>query len=355
MLGTVKQRFYLMAGLLLLLLGTGYIGVVLFLEQLSTSANRGELAMLTDRATRNLEQQFWEIRFWEQAALVQNRPDAAQHFATLLNKVKVDLRQENPDIAGMLPESKTKEIIALFSKYEVLFNQLTQLKTQQRLNKTNFDSNYQVLASSIFFTQNSNALYKPLFNVNRFQESYFVARSETKYTSLNIAFDSLLRNIKSSFLDNDSRLKAYCLRYRDLLTQDYTFESQLNDLNHRFDELTLALTVLLTDISAYSIDIYLRELQSGQQIRDQIKGSLLLFALTMTLLFSVLLQIMARTIIWPIREMAKVAKQVQSGQLNARFFSRNTDEIAQLGLTLNQMLDTIEALVHKYPLDNQSS
>ncbi|HRY14397.1 MAG TPA: ATP-binding protein [Candidatus Competibacteraceae bacterium] len=342
MLGTVKQRFYLMAGLLLLLLGTGYIGVVLFLEELSTSANRGELAMLTDRATHNLEKQFWEIRFWEQAALVQNRPDAAQRFATLLNKVKTDLRQENLDIAGMPPEFKIKEIIALFSKYETLFNQLTQLKTQQRLNKTNFDSNYQVLASSIFFAQDSDVLYKPLFNVNRFQESYFIARSEAKFTSLNIAFDSLLRNIKSSFLDNDSRFKAYCLRYRDLLTQDYTFESQLNDLNHQFDELTLALTVLLTDISTQSIDIYLHELQSSQQIRTQIKRSLLLFALTMTLLFSFLLQIMARTIIWPIREIAKVAEQVQSGQLHARFFSRNTDEIAQMGLTLNQMLDTIE-------------
>ncbi|MCP5126533.1 MAG: response regulator [Gammaproteobacteria bacterium] len=342
MLGTVKQRFYLVAGLLLLLLGIGYMGVVLFLEQLSTSANRGELAMLTDRATHSLEQQFWEIRFWEQAALVQNRPDAAQRFATLLNKVKTDLRQENPDIAGMLPKPKVKEIIELFSKYEILFNQLIQLKTQQRLNKTNFDSNYQVLASSIFFTQDSNALYKPLFNVNRFQESYFIARSEAKFTSLNIAFDSLLHNIESSSLDNDSRLKAYCLRYRDLLVHDYTFENQLNDLNHQFDELTLALTVLLTDISAQSIDIYLHELQSGQQIRTQIKSSLLLSALIMTLLFGFLLQVIERTIIQPIREIAKVAKQVQSGRLNARFSSKNSDEIAQLGLTLNQMLDTIE-------------
>ena len=63
MFGTVKQRFYLMAGLLFVLSGIGYGGMALFLEQLSASAVRGEIATLTDRETRSLERQFWEIRF----------------------------------------------------------------------------------------------------------------------------------------------------------------------------------------------------------------------------------------------------------------------------------------------------
>jgi hypothetical protein len=88
---TVKQRFYLMAGLLLILSGMGYFGMVLFLDKLSLSATRGERATLTDRETRGLEQQFWEIRFWEQAALSQNRPDAEQRFAVLLNEAKAGI------------------------------------------------------------------------------------------------------------------------------------------------------------------------------------------------------------------------------------------------------------------------
>lgn len=55
-----------------------------------------------------------------------------------------------------------------------------------------------------------------------------------------------------------------------------------------------------------------------------------------------LLHAMARNIIWPIREISEVTRQVQSGRLDARFVSSGNDEIAQSGFALNQMLDTIE-------------
>ncbi|MCP5158002.1 MAG: response regulator [Gammaproteobacteria bacterium] len=343
MLGTVKRRFYLLAGLLLMLLGAGYLGVMLFLEQLSMSAKRGEEAMLADRVTRSLERQFWEIRFWEQATLIENRPEAEQHFALLLNGVKNNLRQRNWEASSVLTLSKIEEITALFSRYEMLFSRLVQLKTQQRLNKAHFDANYQVLASSVFFLQKTTALYRFLFNLNLFQESYFLGRSEAKFSSLNMALDSLLRNIESLPPDNDSRFQSYSLRYRDLLSQDFALERQFRALNRQFDELTLALTVLLANISGQSIDIYRQEFQTGQAIRTQIRHALLVFALVMTLLFGILLQIMARKIIWPIREIAEVAHKVQSGQLNARFTSSSShNEITQLGFALNQMLDTIE-------------
>ena len=51
---------------------------------------------------------------------------------------------------------------------------------------------------------------------------------------------------------------------------------------------------------------------------------------------------MARKIVWPIRDISEVARQVQSGQMGTRFISGNNDEIAQLGFAINQMLDTIE-------------
>ncbi len=342
MFGTVRQRFYLMAGLLLVLLGIGYAGVVFFLEQLSSSATRGERAMLTDRETRNLERQFWEIRFWEQAALSQNRPDAEQRFAVLLNEAKANIRQMDPQISSVLDQPRIDEITTLLVDYENLFSQLSQLKTQQRLNKTSFDSNYQVLSSSIFFIPNAGSLYKPLFNVNRFQENYFFARSEIKYRSLNIAFDTLLHNIEESPLREDSRFGSYTARYQDLLRQDFDLESQLRNLNRKFDDLTRSLTLLLSEISAQAINTYHQEFQASQSIRDHIRRALLLFAVVITSFFGILLHSMARRIVWPIREISEVARQVQSGQMGSRFISGSTDEIAQLGFAINQMLDTIE-------------
>ncbi len=342
MLGTVKQHFYLMAGLFLVLFGAGYTGVVLFLERLSANAQRAELAMLTDRKTRGLEQEFWEIRFWEQAALSQNRPDAEQRFAVLLSAAKAGIRQLDPDTSNVLTQGKIDEISTLLAEYENLFSQLIQFKTRQRLNKTNFDSNYQVLASTIFFAQNAGALYKPLFNVNHFQESYFFTRSEVKYASLGIAFDSLLRNIEQSPLRDDTRVRSYTERYQAMLRADLELENSIITLNRKFDDLTDRLIEALSDISARAIDAYQRESRDSQTVHLHIQRSLLLFILVMMLLSGALLHAMARRLIWPLRDISEVARQVQSGRFGSRFVSSNTDEIAQLGFVINQMLDTIE-------------
>ncbi len=342
MLGTVKQHFYWMTGLFLVLFGAGYIGVVLFLERLSSSADHAELAALTDRDVRRLERGFWEIRFWEQAALSRNRPDAEQRFAALLNEAKANIRQLDPDVSNILARDKIDEISTLLSEYENLFSQLIQFKNQQRLNKTNFDSNYQVLASTIFFAPNVTALYKPLFNVNHFQENYFFSRSEVKYASLGIAFDSLLRNVEQSSLRDDARLRSYLERYQEILRRDLELENDTNTLNRKFDDLTHRLIRVLSDISSQAIDIYKREFQDSQAIRAHIQHSLLIFILVMLLLFGILLYAMARKMIWPIRDLSEVARQVQSGRLDSRFVSGNTNEVAQLGFAINQMLDTIE-------------
>ena len=341
MLGTVKQRFYLIASLLLLLLSVGYVGVILFLGQLSASADRSVLATQADRETRSLERQFWEMRFWEQAALAQNRPDAEQQFAALFNQAKASIRQLDAETADAITPQRITDIATQFTEYENLFSKLTQLKTQQRLNKTSFDSNYQVLASSLFFSPDASTLYKPLFTVNRFQESYFLGRSEVRYGSLTLAFDSLLRGINQSLLRNDARLRGYAERYQEMLRRDFTLESELRDLNHQFDELTRGLTVLLTEISAQAIASYQREFQASQDIRSRIQHSLLLFALLMIGLFGGMLHLMAHKIVWPIRAISQVARRVQAGDLNARFVSADNDEIAQLGFAINQMLDTI--------------
>ena len=342
MFRTVRQRFYLMAGLLLVLLGIGYLGVMLFLEQLSISAIRGEWAMLTDQETHKLKQQFWEIRFWEQAALSQNRPDAEQRFTALLSGTKASIQQMDPRISNILDQHRINEITTLLVQYENLFEQLTQLKTQQRRNKADFDSNYEALSSAIFFMPNANALYKPLFNVNRFQENYFFAHSEAKYRSLSIAFDSLMHNIEEISLQNDSRLSTYLARYRAMLRQNFDLENALQELNRKFDELTDSLTLLLSKISTQAVDAYHQEFEASRNIRDRIQSALLLFTVIIISFFGILLHSMARKIVWPIRELSEVARQVQSGRMGSRFISSSTDEIAQLGFSINQMLDTIE-------------
>lgn len=341
MLGTVKQRFLLMAGLLFALLGMSYGGGVLFMKQLSSSAARSELAMQMDRDIQNLEQRFWETRFWEQAALLQNHPEAEQRFAASLNESKNQIHQIDLQISSPIAVQKIHDIADRLAEYESLFSQLTQIRTQQRLNRTNFDSNYQVLASTIFFGSDIGALNRSLFNVNRFQENYFLNRSEARYNSLTIAFDALLHSIQSSEMRDDTRLRDYADRYLELLHRDLAMETELHDLNRQFDELTHNITALFLDISTQAVAAYQREYTASQDIRSRIQNSLLLFASVLSLLFGILLHLMARKIIWPIREISEVVHQIQLGQSDARFVSNSTDEIAQLGFAINQMLGTI--------------
>jgi signal transduction histidine kinase/CheY-like chemotaxis protein len=342
MLGTVKQHFYLIAGLFLVLFGAGYTGVVLFLDRLSANAQRAELAMLTDRETRDLERGFWEIRFWEQGALSQNRPDAEQRFASLLKEVKAKIGRLDPSVSSVLTRNKIDEISTLLSEYEKLFDQLMQRKIGQRLNKTDFDSNFQALVSTVFIAPKAGALYKPLFIVNHFQESYFLSRSEAKYVNLNITFDSLLRNIEQSPLRDDDLVRSYTQRYQAMLRADLETENSIISLDRQFDDLTRRLIEVLSAISARAIDAYRQEHRDSQTIQLHIQRLLPAFILLMMLLFGLLLHNMARRIIWPIRDISEVARQVQSGQFGSRFVSGNSDEIAQLGFAINQMLDTIE-------------
>ncbi|MBL8251501.1 MAG: hypothetical protein JNK31_07520, partial [Candidatus Competibacter sp.] len=241
MLRTVKQYFYVMTGLCLVLFGAGYTGVVLFLERLSANAQRAELAMLADREIRSLERRFWEIRFWEQAALAQHRPDAERQFAVLLSAAKTAIRLLDVNISDVLTQAKIDEISALLADYEKLFSQLIELKNPQR---------------------------SP-------------AADEAQQPSGAKAAEP---------------------------------QKQIAALDQKFDELTDRMISVLSAISTQAIDIYRQESQSSRALHRHLERSLLGFTLVMMLLFGVLLHLMAHKIIWPIREISEVARQVRSGQ-----------------------------------------
>ncbi len=270
MLRTVKQYFYVMTGLCLVLFGAGYTGVVLFLERLSANAQRAEHAMLADREIRNLERRFWEIRFWEQAALSRYRPDAERQFAVLLSAAKTAIRLLDLNVSDVLTQAKIDDISALLADYEKLFSGLIQLKTQQR----------------------------------------------------------------SQAADSASGENAQ--------TSGPELQKRIDALDLKFDELTERMISVLSAISAQAIDIYRQESQASRILHRHIQRALFGFTLVMMLLFGVLLHLMARKVIWPIREISEVARQVRSGHFGSRFISGNTDEIAKLGFVINEMLDTIE-------------
>ncbi len=65
----------------------------------------------------------------------------------------------------------------------------------------------------------------------------------------------------------------------------------------------------------------------------------------------VLTLVLGHSIIGPLRSLGRVARQVVDGDLEARATPRGSDEVAQLGQALNEMADSLTALVRRHELD----
>jgi two-component system sensor histidine kinase YesM len=73
----------------------------------------------------------------------------------------------------------------------------------------------------------------------------------------------------------------------------------------------------------------------------------IIFAVAGLLLTFLLFFILSRWIVRPFDEMIGVMKQVETGNLQTRFFARGNDEIARLGRALNNMIERLNRLIER--------
>ncbi|CAB5135965.1 hypothetical protein D3OALGA1CA_3539 [Olavius algarvensis associated proteobacterium Delta 3] len=342
MLRTINRRFYTIAGVLVLIFGIGYTSLAYYLSEQTQRDVVMEETVFTEREIHFLHALFHEIRLWERAILFQRNPEADKKFgANMLQMRKrlMELYNRQPRVAL---KGKLKHVFDGLIQYETDFNKIIQTKTDQRLYRTRMDTSYRSLTSFVLRSDNTT-LMKPLFNLTHFLINYRIDRLESEYQVLKVVIDSLdNRLVKTKLMDD--RVQGYIKSFRDLLDIDFALEREIRLINERFNETSSQLMVLFKEISNDSEILLRNKFQEIQKSRGKFIRFFFISTVVSIITLLLILTLISKKIIHPIRSVAAVMREVKSGNIHARSadFSDKNDEIVQFGLSFNDMLDTLE-------------
>ena len=342
MFRSVNSKFYAIVGVLVFIISIGYAILAYFLSGQSQSAVRTREAVFLEREIQSLNDLFYEIRFWEKAVLVREHPEADKYFGASMEQMRNRLTALLDKSLSKSVQGKLAQAIEDLNQYEEDFNQIIQSKTEQRLHRTRMDTNYRSLVSFVL-RSNKSDLLKPLFNFTHFLIGYRIDRRESEHQALELVIDSLEnRMIRAGLLDD--RVTGYLKSFKDLLNKDYALEREISSINERFDQISGRLMGLLGDTSKESKRLLEKEFREIEQSRDELDRFLLITTAISIFTLLLILMLISKKIINPIRSMAGVMRAVKAGNIQARstFLGDREDEIVQFGMSLNDMLDTLE-------------
>ena len=342
MLRSVSSRFYAIAGVLILIFGIGYSNLAYFLGKQSQNTITMQETVLTEREIRYLHNLFYQIRFWERKIFFQEHPAADKQFGAIMVQMRKRLmtlhsKQLSIDIKG-----KVEQVLSSLAQYERNFNKIIQLKTDQRLLHTRMDTKYRSLASYVL-RSNKNVLLKPLFNLTHFLISYRIDRLESEYQALKVVTASLENRLLRTKLMDD-RAKEYLSSFRNLLENDFTLESEIRSLNLRFEKNSAQLMTLLRKTSQKAERVLREKFEEVEKSRAKLNRFFLISSVAGIIMLLLILTLISRKIINPIKSVAGVMREVKAGNIKKRseVFGNENDEIVQFGLSFNDMLDTLE-------------
>jgi two-component system cell cycle sensor histidine kinase/response regulator CckA len=340
---SIKSKFYAIAVLLILSFSTGYAILAYFLHQQNLSASLTENITISERNFSELDKLFSEARFWEKSILLQKNPEAEKQFGITIEKIKGLLGSLNDGPLPAATKAHFQKVIKNISEYESAFNELIQLKIKQSLLRTRIETNYNSMVSMIL-NSNTPSLLKPLFNLTHFLIDYWSKRGPAKYQALTLVIASLEKKTQEIFI-SDVRMMGYFRNFKQMLADDYAMETRILAIDNDVEKLSTQLNQHFSQFSSESKAFLESKFQETSRINRKLQFIFLVSALMGTVFLLIILLIISKNIVTPIRTIASVMKKVQTGDLSARFQNRKVknDEIIQFGMSFNEMLDTLEA------------
>lgn len=345
----IRRKFYLIVGFLILLFCVGYAELALFVEKLNTSSEAGQISAVINKDIKELEREFWKLRFWEKVVDTEDHPDAEKQFGLAIEEIKKRLLELDPRLFTPELSERTLHIFRLIIEYKNTFDKLVQCETDRRLNQTQIESNYQVMDSAILM-KNETDYYKTLRNLDRFLRLYLQTREDAEYQAFRIVFEVLKEKLVKSGLMDD-RVSSYITNLDSSTVRDFALEKETRKIRKHLDDISAKLMILFSDISQSVEKLSDDAISTGERFQNTLHRWFLISAAIAFVLLLLIIHLIARTIVNPIRKMSEVVAEVKSGNDQARFFSKSRDEVAELGFAFNDMLDTINQ--HHYHLEEQ--
>ena len=315
----------------------------LFLRVQNQNTILVQQAVTFEREIRTLYDMFYESRFWEKSVFFQQLPEAEKNFGAVMDQ----FRKRISNIPHLEPDisigEKTGLILETLTRYEEDFNQIVQYMMNQRLNRTRMDTAYKSLASNVLGS-NQTSVLKPLFNLTHFLTSYRIDKRKSEYQALLLVVDYLESKLSHAQLI-DNRMEGYVQNFKVLLIENFELEQKIQAINEQFDMVSRQLMNLMKNLSKDAESTLSVKFLQISESREKLNGIFLVSTFISIIILLLILLIIARKIIYPIRSMADVMKEVENKSISSRFNyqGNKNDEIVQLGLSFNEMLDTIQA------------
>jgi len=130
-----KHRFYLVAGLLLILFCGSYIQLALFFNRMAERSENRQAVSQIDKEIKEIKSAFWQLRFCERAVRNLHYPDAEKKFSAALKTVKQKSEALTKNKSDHQLSANIIRIATLIAEYENVYNRLS--RTETDLNKIN--------------------------------------------------------------------------------------------------------------------------------------------------------------------------------------------------------------------------
>ena len=303
-----------------------------------------EQLTLRERGIAEVTKSFWRVRFIERNLLA--KPALATMVVSQLEDALQVMRDQlavllDDDPAAAPFNDRIYAVSKLLDEYDSLAESLVQLRLSQRLVRTQIDGVYQNMVSSALMTSDPRLLH-PLFNMARFKNDYFVYRIESKLRALSIINKAFRRTLAANPVVS-SQLLPLVNKFDELLADDFSLYRQAEEMDGQFDVINAELTAEIDQFNKATTDLVNRETLDIKNINSRIRHTLLFTSLGVFVFVVFLLGLMNRRIVHPILSLAEMLDRINGGEKALRSAPKGNDELALLGKTIDNMLDTIAA------------
>ncbi|WED24617.1 ATP-binding protein [Vibrio sp. JC009] len=230
------------------------------------------------------------------------------------------------------------EVIKRINESKTLFAELLQLKTKNRINRTEIDETYKNIVSSVLM-QSDIYLIRQLFNIARFKNDYFIFKNESKVKAIKIVANAFKRKVLSRDVVQ-GRITTLLDNYTALIDTNFETHNEINKVGEQFESLSERVKEDLNQIKLTTLNMAVQKNQQTQSMLSTIKYTIFLVSIILITAFVFLVWTINRQVIHPIHALSNLARTVEQGDSNARCNVTGEDELGRLGELINKMLDT---------------
>lgn len=338
MLRSLKQRFNVVTGLLVMIFILTCVSAIGVLRGMAHSSERERNAAVITRDITQLQASFWEVRLWEQAVLHDIRPDAEEQFRAVLYQVNGRLPYFNPENLNPNLVLLRRQIFTLLRDYERSFRQLGQTRAQLRENRQELAGANAAL-EKLALADDSPAVVREFFRFSQTRDALLKSGAEDDLEAVETALGRLGQG-------NAARA-VVAAQLRELLRRDGARQLEIQRIGAEFDTISLQLSRQLRQMGDAILAQARDEMNAADLWLTRLQYGLLIAMFGGLAMLLAVLLLVDVTIVRPVGEMARVARNVQAGQLDARCASRGNDEIASLAQAINDMLAALAENKHR--------